>query len=69
MSKEHKIEIASGDSVLIDKLFGPTIFSDLRITASIERGCWVIERKWINSGEFIEWVTIPNQIEQEFEED
>jgi len=65
--KDHKIEIGSGDRVTIEKLFGPTVFADLRITADYERGCWVIERQWI--GEFIEWCTIPNQIEQEFKED
>jgi hypothetical protein len=67
--KDHKIEIGSGDRVTIEKLFGPTIFADLRITADYERGCWVIERQWIETGEFIEWCTIPNQIEQEFKEE
>lgn len=64
---DHKIEIGSGDRVTIDKLFGPTIFANLRITADIDRGCWVIERDWISGG-FIEWCTIPNQIEEEFKE-
>lgn len=67
--KETKtVEIGSMDTVVIDKLFGPTIFADLRITADSDRGCWVIERMWINKGEFIEWCTIPCQIEKEFEE-
>lgn len=64
--EEHRIEIGSGDRVVIDKLFGPTIFADLRITADYKRGCWVIERMWIATGEYIEWCTIPDQIEQEF---
>ena len=65
--KEYKIEIGTGDRVTIDKLFGPTIFADLRITADFDRG-WIIERLWIESGEFVEWCTIPNQIEREFNE-
>jgi hypothetical protein len=64
----HKIEIGSFDTVTIDKLFGPTIFANLRITADPDRG-WVIERKWIQNGQFVEWCVIPAQIEQEFNED
>lgn len=67
--KTHKIEIGSGDVVEIDKLFGPTIFADLRITADFESGSWIIERMWIATGQYIEWCRIPCQIEQEFEED
>jgi len=67
--EEHKIEIGSGDSVIIDKLFGPTVFADLKITADYTRGCWVIERMWIKDGKWIEWCTIPSQIEQEFSDD
>lgn len=61
-----KLEVGDGDYVIIDKLFGPTVFADLRITADSKRGCWVIERAWIASDEFIEWCTIPCQIQQEF---
>ena len=63
--KEKTLEIGSNDTVTIDKMFGPTIFADLRITADCERG-WVIEREWIENGEWIEWCVIPAQIEQEF---
>lgn len=63
--KEIKVEIGSHNSVIIDKLFGPTIFADLRITPDCERG-WVIERKWIKTGMFIEWCVIPAQIDREF---
>lgn len=65
--KVHKLEIGSGDVVQIDKLFGPTIFADIRITADINRG-WVIERQWIAKGEFVEWCVIPAQIDKEFDE-
>lgn len=65
--KEEKatLEIGSNESVTIDKMFGPTIFADIRITADTERG-WVIERQWIETGDWIEWCVIPAQIEQEF---
>lgn len=65
--KEHVIEIGTFDRVRIDKMFGPTIFADLRITASMERG-WVIERMWIKNGKWIEWCVIPAQIDEEFGE-
>lgn len=68
MSTKHQVEIGSGDTVSIDKLFGPTIFSPIRITADLNRQCWVIERMWINTGTYIEWCTIPNQFEEEFQD-
>lgn len=63
--KTHKVEIGSFDTVIIEKMFGPTIFADLRITASVEHG-WVIERRWAENGEWYHWCNIPSQIEQEF---
>ena len=66
--KQHKIEIGIFDVVEIDKMFGPTIFAGLRITADMKRG-WIIERQWIKDGKWIEWCTIPAQIEEEFEDD
>lgn len=65
MSNTKTIEIGSKDKVVIDKLFGPTVFANLRITADLERG-WVIEREWIEKGQFIEWCVIPAQIDKEF---
>lgn len=66
---EHKIEIGSFDVVIIEKLFGPTICADLRITADTSKGCWIIERQWLKNNEWIEWCTIPIQLSQEFEND
>ncbi len=43
------------------------IFANLRITADAKRG-WIIEREWIEKGMFVEWATIPAQIELEFAE-
>ena len=49
MEKEIKtIEIGSHNVVILDKMFGPTIFATLRITPDIERG-WVIERQRIDA--------------------
>ena len=62
------IEIGSQHRVIVDKMFGPTVFVPLRITPDLERG-WVIERMWASSSDWIEWCTIPAQIDQEFTED
>ncbi len=62
---KNTLELGSGDVVILDKLFGPTIMTELRITADVEEG-WIIERRWIATGEWVKWVTIPGQIEQEF---
>lgn len=57
-----------GDTVVIDKMFGPLIFADLRVTADTARGCWVIERQWVATDEWVEWTTIPAQLDAEFRE-
>ena len=41
------LNIGSGDSVVIDKVYGPTIFCGIRITADTEDCKWVIEREFI----------------------
>jgi hypothetical protein len=41
---EVVIELA-GQSVILDKLFGPMIFHNLRITPDPKDCCWVIERE------------------------
>jgi hypothetical protein len=70
------IQMGSGDEVILDKLFGSTIFADLRITAKIRSGpvaeseCgWVIERRRIDSGEWVRQTIIPAQLEEEFKEE
>jgi len=66
--EEVKVEIGSHQRVVIDKLFGPTIFAELRITPDCERG-WVIERKRIDSGEWIEQCVVEAQLDDEFNDD
>lgn len=67
--KEDKntIEMGSHETLIIDKLYGPTVFAELRITPDASRG-WVIERQWASDSEWIEWCVIPAQIDQEFDE-
>lgn len=54
------------DSIVLDKMFGPLIFSALRVRADYDRKAWVIERQWVKTNEWVEWVTIPCQIDAEF---
>ena len=63
--EEKKVEIGH-ESVVIDKMFGPMIFANLRITPISETCTWKIERESIKTAEWIEWVHIPGQLEMEF---
>lgn len=65
--KEIKVEVGY-ESVIIDKLFGPQIFANLRITADPKTNTWLIEREMIDTGEWQEWVRIPGQISIEFKD-
>lgn len=65
---EEAITVEIGyQPVVITKLYGPLIFADLRITPDPAANEWVIEREWIESGEFLPWCRIPGQIKQEME--
>mgnify|MGYP001611178823 CR=1 FL=1 len=66
--KEQTVEICEDDKVIIEKLFGPLIFANLRVTPDFKSNLWIIEREWFNSGKWIEWCRIPGQIEEEFYE-
>lgn len=65
--KEITIEVGY-QSVVIDKMFGPQIFANLRITADPKSNTWLIERQTIDDGKWIEWVRIPGQVGFEFKE-
>ena len=70
---------ASIDPVIVSKLFGPTVFKDLRITADRKECCWIIERltilprpdpddpNTIQDERWVEWCRIPGQFKWEFE--
>ncbi len=57
------------ETVVIDKLFGPMIFANLKVRADAESGDWIIERQWIKNGNYIEWCRIPGQFNDEFSEE
>lgn len=65
--QEITVEVGC-QSVIIDKLFGPQIFANLRITADATSNTWLIERENISTGKWVQWVRIPGQIQSEFEE-
>jgi len=65
--KEIKVEVGY-ESVIIDKLFGPQIFANLRITADPKINTWIIEREMIDTGVWQEWVRIPGQVAFEFKD-
>ncbi len=43
--KEYTIETGSFDSVVIDKLFGPTIYCKIKVTALGVDAKWLVERE------------------------
>lgn len=65
--KEIRVEVGY-QSVIIDKMFGPQIFANLKITADPNSNTWLIERQKIDDGEWVEWVRIPGQLDIEFKE-
>jgi hypothetical protein len=61
-------EVGCGQTVVIDKMFGPLIFTCLRVTADFHSGEFVIERQRIDSMEWLEVARIPGQLEEEYDE-
>lgn len=46
------LEIGPSDIIEIEKIYGPLVMTDLRISIDINRGEWVIERQIVpNEGE------------------
>lgn len=66
--EDVKVEVGY-QSVIIDKMFGPQIFANLKITADPKTNTWIIERQTINTGEWVEWVRIPGQVDFEFKDE
>ena len=56
------------DVVNIDKVFGPTIMSELKIEANTDDIMWNIFRLDIKTNKFIFWCAIPGQMESDFDE-
>jgi hypothetical protein len=57
-----RLNIGSNESIIIDKMYGPAVFDDLRITPDTNTAEWVIERyQWTNhkgGEETCAWVVI-----------
>lgn len=49
--KRKEINIGSGESIVINKLYGPSVFDPLRITADSNSYKWIIEREVIITDE------------------
>ena len=66
-----QINVGINASLIISKLFGPTIFADIRITSVMKgrEACWLIEREDIDTQEFKEIIKIPAQIDSDFPDD
>lgn len=64
--EEEKVVETGMSPVVVRKLYGPTVFVDLRITPDIERTEWVIERATGPDATFVEWVRIPGQMDLDF---
>lgn len=64
--KEITVEVGCGDKVIVDKLFGPLIFTDIKVVADFESGCWIISRRWIKTHKWQEICRIAGQYDEEF---
>lgn len=65
---EQVICCCGGVPVILEKLYGPTVFAHLRIVAKSGDCEWVIDRRHMTTGEWIEVARIPAQLESELDE-
>lgn len=65
---ERRISVKVNEPVVLEKLFGPMIFADLRITANFERCVWIIERHNHTTGEWTKEAEIDGQRETDFDD-
>lgn len=65
-NKEFIVEVGCGDKVIVDKLFGPLIFTDIKVEADFQSSCWIISRRWIKTDKWQEICRIPGQYDEEF---
>jgi hypothetical protein len=77
--KDTTLEIGPTDRVILKKIFGPTVFMDIRITQDLVTCEWVIERSTIlpcpnpeyaeestDWQVWVEWCRFPAQYDWEF---
>jgi hypothetical protein len=61
-SSRRTVNIGSNDTVYIEKMYGPTIFCKLKVTADVDTVTWRIEREWIKQDEadndYSEWEVV-----------
>lgn len=62
---ESTIQIPSVGKVAIEKLYGPMVFMDIRVSCSLGTCEWVIERL-VSDGTWREWCRIPGQLDEDF---
>lgn len=48
--KLGEVEMGPSDVLEIDKVFGPLVMTNLRVSIDVERCEWVVERKVIKNG-------------------
>lgn len=61
-----EVHVSAGDTVTIDKMFGPLIFWSIRVTPDFGSCEWVVEREFGPHGEWYEVVRIPGQLDSDF---
>lgn len=64
--QDVEVQITGDGKVTIDKLYGPAIFWDVRVSCDLTSCEWVIERSMGPLGEWKEWTRIPGQIDADF---
>lgn len=68
MNEPTTVVITSEKPVIIEKLYGPTIFMDLMIEIDTQTVEWVVYRH-LAAEQWIEWCRIPGQMDEDFDED
>lgn len=64
-----EVHISAGDTVTIDKMFGPLIFWSIRVTPDFASCEWVIEREFGPQGEWREVARVPGQLDGDFSDE
>lgn len=60
------VEVGCGETIEIDKMYGPLVFWSIRVTADRETVEWVVEREFGPEGEWSEVTRIPGQLVSDF---
>lgn len=63
----HRVNVMTGEVVVISKLYGPTIFADISVKAVLDNS--PDEAYWIVYRGDKEWCRIPAQLDEDFDDD